>query len=452
MKTRSMRTSTASPKRVNLNFSRRKFIAGLGAATALTPFIPILEGQAGQTGYPKRFVLLFSANGTIHENWVPSGTENDFTLNTILSPLEPYKDRLIVLDGLRVIRQGPGDGHQKGMGCMWTGNTLLESGEFQGGDGSTAGWAGGISIDQEIANAIGTKTAYKSLEFGVQTGGATVWSRMSYAGSNQPIAPEDSPGAMFDRLFADLGVDTSAIDKLKAERRSVIDLVKGDLASLQSKYSGADKQKIDAHLEAMREIERRNELATPVCEQPEQSFDFDHRANENFPLTSRQMIDQMVMALACDLTRVASLQWSRSVSNTRFDWIGISEGHHDISHYGDSDPNMVDWITRINTWYAEEVKYLLDAMDAVPEGDGTMLDNSIIVWGNELSRGNSHGNYPVPFVVFGGGGGALQTGRFLSYDDEPHNRMLVSLARAMDHQIDTFGNNDPGSGGLNGFY
>jgi hypothetical protein len=255
---------------------------------------------------------------------------------------------------------------------------------------------------------------------------------------------------MFDRLFADLGVDTTQIDKLKAERRSVIDLVKGDLSSLQNKYSGSDKQKIDAHLEAMREIERRNELATPVCDEPTQTFDFDHNANENFPLASRQMIDQMVMALACDLTRVASLQWSRSVSNVRFDWIDVPEGHHDISHYGDSDPNMVNWITQINTWYAEEVKYLLDAMAAVPEGDGTMLDNTIIVWGNELSRGNSHGNQPVPFVIMGSGGGALETGRFLSYDDEPHNRMLVSLANAMGHPIDTFGNNDPGSGGLAG--
>jgi hypothetical protein len=128
MKTRSMRTSTASPKRVNPYFSRRKFMAGLGAATALTPFIPILEGQAGETGFPKRFVLLFSANGTIHENWVPSGGETDFTLSPILSPLETYRDKLVIIDGLRVIRQGPGDGHQMGMGSLWTGNQLLESG------------------------------------------------------------------------------------------------------------------------------------------------------------------------------------------------------------------------------------------------------------------------------------------------------------------------------------
>lgn len=452
MSTKAMKKGTASPKPVNRGFSRRRLLGGLGAATVLTPFLPMLEGEgrAAEGDFPKRLILLFSANGTLRENWIPNGGETDFTLGPILSPLETYKDKMIILDGLRVIRQGPGDGHQMGMGCMWTGNRLLEGGEFAGGDGGSAGWGGGISVDQAVANAVGNETPYKSLEFGVQTGGATVWSRMSYAGSNSPIAPEDSPQAQFDRLFADLGVDTAELDKLKAERRSVIDLVKSDLEGLQNKYGGNDKLKVDAHLNAIREIEKRNDLATPVCEQPMQDYGIDPFANDNFPDVSHQMIDQMVMSLACDLTRVASLQWSRSVSNVRFNWLGIGEGHHDISHYGDSDQNMVDWITQINTWYAEEVKYLLDRMSSIQEGDGTLLDNSIVVWGNELSRGNSHGNHPVPFAIFGGGAGTLQTGRYLTYDDVAHNRFLVSLCQAMGLDTQTFGDNDPGSGGLPG--
>ena len=451
MSTEAMRKGTAKRKRLNRNFSRRGFLGTLGAATALTPFLPILESQGAESGFPRRLVLLFSPNGTLHEKWVSSGTETDFTLNELMVPLEPYKDKLVQIDGMRVIRNGPGDGHQKGMGCLWTGNRLLEGGDFQGGgDSGTVGWGGGISVDQEVANAVGGEAPYNSLEFGAQTGGATVWSRMSYAGSNQPIAPEDSPQAMFDRLFADLGVDTTAIEQLKAERRSVIDLVKGDLESLSSKYSADDKLKIDAHLEAMREIERRNDLATPTCEVPQQDLAPDHNQNDNFPAVSRLMIDQMVMSLACDLTRVASLQWSRSVSNVRFNWLGRTEGHHDYSHYGDSDQNMVDSITDINIWYAEEIKYLLDQMSLVPEGDGTMLDNSIVVWGNELSRGNSHGNHPVPFTIFGSGCGAIQTGRFLQYGDVGHNRLLVSLCNAMGLDTQTFGDNDTGSGGLPG--
>jgi hypothetical protein len=130
--------------------------------------------------------------------------------------------------------------------------------------------------------------------------------------------------------------------------------------------------------------------------------------------------------------------------------LGIPDGHHDLSHLGDGDQSMVDKITSINEWYSEEVKYLLDAMAAVPEGDGTMLDNSIVLWGNELSRGNSHGNHPVPFVLFGGGGGVLQTGRYLQYDDVIHNRMLVSICNLMGLDISTFGDQDNGSGGLPG--
>ncbi|MBL4688619.1 MAG: DUF1552 domain-containing protein [Nannocystaceae bacterium] len=450
MTTRSTYRSTATPKRKNQGFSRRAFLGSIGASAALAPFIPMLESQADEGVGPKRLVLLFSPNGTLHERWAPTGTADDFQLGEILAPLEDYKDQMIVLDGLEVIRQGLGDGHQKGMACLWTGNQL-NAGDFGGGNGGSAGWAGAASIDQAIADAIGGETAYRSLEFGVQNGGPTNWSRMIYGGSDSPIAAENSPEAMFDRLFADLGVDTTALDQLKAERRSVLDLVHNDLAALEAKYSSSDKAKISAHLEAIRAIERRNDLATPTCESPEQDYEFNFDANENFPAVSRLMIDQMVMSLACDLTRVASLQWSRSVSQTEFNWVGAGR-HHDLSHLGDEDGEMISQVTAINRWYSEEVKYLLDAMAAVPEGDGTMLDNSIVVWGNELSRGNSHGNRPVPFVTFGGGCGALQTGRHLTFDNEPHNRMLVALAQAMDVDMQTFGNNDPGSGGLAGLF
>lgn len=440
-------------KRVNRNFSRRALLGSMGAAGVLTPFLPMMRGaHAGGTEFPTRLILCFSPNGTIHENWAPTGTTEDFQLSPILSPLETFKDQLTILDGLEVVREGPGDGHQKGMALMWTGSRILEGSEFQGGGNSgTAGWGGGISVDQHVANTIGTETAYKSLEFSVQSGGATVWSRMCYAGSNQPIAPEPSPEAMFDRLFSDFDIDTSELEQLKAERGSVIDLVKGDLEALSPKYGTDDKLKIEAHLDAIRAIEQRNDLAVPTCEIPLVDTSVPHDANENFPAVSRLQIDQMVMALACDLTRVASLQWSRSVGGTRFDWIGVPEGHHDLSHLGDGDQSMVDKITAINTWYAEEFAYLLQQLASIPEGDGTMLDNTLVVWGNELSRGNSHGNHPVPFVLAGGAGGRIQPGRYLTYDREPHNRLLVSICHALGLQGETtFGDIDSGSGGLSG--
>jgi hypothetical protein len=445
----------SSRKRFNPHSTRRAFLGTLGASGMLVPFLPMLdrELEAAPGDFPLRLILLFSANGTLHENWVPSGSESDFTLSTILAPLEPYRDRMVVLDGIEVSRNGPGDGHQKGMGILWTGNTLLEGTEFAGGDGSSAGWGGGISVDQHIANTVGTETPYKSLEFGVQTGGASVWSRMSYAGSNQPLAPEDSPQAMFDRLFADYDVDASELERLKAQRQSVIDLVKGDLDSLLVRHgSASDKLKIEAHLDSIRAIEMRNQAEVPACEIPlAPDGGIDPQANDNFPMVSNMQTNLLAMALTCNLTRVASVQWSSSVSGTRFTWAGVPEGHHDLSHLGDGDPAMIDKITTVNVWYAEQVKYLLDALAAIPEGDGTVLDNTLVVWGNELSRGNSHGNHPVPFVLLGGAGGRIQMGRFLQYDVVQHNRLLVSLCHAMGmEEQQSFGDTDVGSGGLAG--
>jgi hypothetical protein len=425
-------------------FSRRAFLGGLGSAAALAPFVPVLESEAGQAQHPKRLILLFSPNGSIHENWAPQGTETDFTLPTILAPLEAHRDRLVVLDGLEVIRQGLGDGHQMGMGSLWTGSKLL-SGNFSG-----AGYAGHASVDQVIANAVGGDTPYRSLELGVQTGGANVWTRMSYAGANQPLPPEDDPQAVFDRLFAGLDADPAGVERLSAERKSVIDLVKADLASLQPHYGASDKVKVEKHLDAIRAIETRNAAGAPTCDVPQVDLSMDPFANDNFPVTVRRQIDLMVMAMACDLTRVASLQCSKSVSQVVFSWLGQTGGHHDLSHLGENDPSMVSQMTAVNVWYAEQVRYLLDALAAVPEGEGTLLDNTLVVWGNELGRGNSHSNHPVPFVLAGGAGGAMQGGRHLTFDRVPHNRMLVSLCRMMGMDVDTFGDNDPGAGGLAG--
>ncbi len=443
---------TLRSKRFNRAFSRRALLRSLGAGAAVAPFLPLLNSHAAPGDFEPRLLLLFSANGTIHENWVPTGTTDDFELSPILAPLAPYKDQLIVVDGLTKTGSGPGDSHQRGIGMLWSGNELLSGTQFPTGDNnSSCGWGGGITIDQAIANDVGTETAYKSLEFGVRTGGADVLARQSYAGSNQPIAPEDNPALMFERLFGGLDVDDSALLKRKAERKSVIDVVRGDLDRLRGKYSADDQLKVEAHLEAIRAIEVRNELAVPTCEVPQLDLAFDPQATENYPEVSRRQIDLLVMAFACELTRVASLQWSRAASNLRLPWTGVEDAHHELSHRGDSDQSMIDKITTINTWYAGEVAYLLERLASVPEGDGTMLDNTIVVWGNELARGNSHGGDPIPFVIAGGGAGVMQPGRFLRYDNASHHRLLVSLAHAMGvDSIQSFGNTDPSTGPLSG--
>jgi hypothetical protein len=162
------------------------------------------------------------------------------------------------------------------------------------------------------------------------------------------------------------------------------------------------------------------------------------------------MSDLLVMALGCDITRVASLQWSRSVSNTRFTWLGIETGHHDLSHHGDDDEAAVEALTSINQWYATQFAALLTKLARVPEGDGTMLDNTLLLWCNELGKGNTHSRNDAPYVLAGGAGGALEAGRFLEYDEQPHNDLLVSLLNLMGIDDETFGNPEWCNGPLAG--
>jgi hypothetical protein len=432
-------------------FRRRTFLRSLGAAAALAPFVPSFDSEAGGTGFPKRLILLYSGNGTVYPNWLPSGSETSFTLGPILAPLESHKADLIVLGGLRVGREGPGQGHSLGCGALWTGSRLLDDPLFTG-MGGASGWCGGTSVDQVVAAASGADTARSSLEFGLQSGGATNASRTIYAGANQPLHPEDDPYAMFDGVFGELDLSPEELERLRSERRSVIDVVKGDLASLEAKLGAAERNKIEAHLQGIREIEMRLEVDGPVagaCEPPVIGDRIDVVANDNFPTLSRLQLDLLVTSLACDLTRVASMQWSRGLSPTRFTWLGIAGEHHELSHAEDAAAQSQ--LTEINAWYAGEVAYLLDRLEAVPEGDGTMLDNTLVVWGNDLGNGAAHSSYPVPFVMAGSAGGYFETGRFVDYGDALHNRLLVSICHAMGlDDVQTFGDMDTGSGPLPG--
>lgn len=450
--------------------SRRAFLRGAGGVAVSLPLLQAMGCSRGEKslvvgkeqlnaeGIPKRIIILFSANGTLHDRWAPTGGETDFALSEILAPLERHKGDIVILDGvdMQSAYNGPGDGHQKGMGHLLTGTELQEGDLFEGGgNAGKVGWGGGISVDQEIANHIGNATKFKSLQFGVQNGNPTVWSRMSYSGPGTALPPEDDPREALSRIFGDIGEDPFGIQERVAKRQTVLDAVQEDYKRLNAKLGGEDRQRLEVHLEAIREIERGLGLGADIggaCEKPTISAPGDVYANDNYPVVSKIQMDLLVMALACDLTRVASLQFSRSVSNVRMTWLDnpVPDGHHSLSHAGDSDGVAMDKIARINVWYAEQFAYLLDRLKAVPEGDGTMLDNTVVVWGNELGRGNSHTRNNIPFVLAGRAGGALQTGRYLKFDDVPHNNLHVSLLNMMGVDTNTFGNPAYCTGPLSG--
>jgi hypothetical protein len=439
----------------SLKLSRRALLRGAGGIAVGLPFLEIMAGsgsaRAQAAAIPQRFVVFFSPNGSIRENWTPTGSETDFQLSRILAPLEPYKQKLVVLDGVNdsAARNGPGDDHMRGMGFMLTSVDLLP-GTTQGGCCEPAGLAGGISVDQKIASAIGTSTKFKSVEFGVQAkSSGTVWGYTAYADAGQPLPPENNPEAIYTRIFAEIGQDQLTAQKLLAERKSVLDAVKDSYSSLSPKLGATDKQKIEQHFAQIRDLE--NRLIQPGtiganCVKPVLPTGFDYKSNDQFPATGKLQMDLLVNALACDLTRVASLQWENSVGGTRFTWLGMDRGHHDMSHDGDDNLDTVEKLTQINVWYSEQLLYLMDGLAKIPEGPTgeTMLDHTLILWCNELGRGNSHSHTGLSLVLAGGAVAAphpLKMGRFLQFTDNAGQNadLMVSLLNIFGLPDQTFG-------------
>lgn len=433
--------------------SRRRFLGGLsiGAATLALPFARASTTKAVDR-FPKRFVAISTANGTIADRWA-SGTGTSFTLGPILEPLRPFRSKLLLLRGLNmdVTTLGPGGGHQKGMGALLTGQPLLP-GDFCGGTGCeyVSGWAGGRSIDQVIARQVGGETRFGSLEIGVGVRGANNRDRLAYRGANDPIPPQNDPFALYDRLFADLASDAETLARVRRERQSVIDLVRGDLSELSGRVGAEERRRLDAHLESIRDVERRMAMAAgAACEVPTlPSRRLDPLTTANYPRMAELQLDLLATALACDLTRVATVIFSGATSGQTFPWLGFSESHHSLSHESDSNTAAQNKLVQINTWYAEQIAAFLAKLDAIPEGDGTVLDNTIVFWGNELAKGNNHSRKGMRFVIAGGGGGAFRTGRALTYTDRQHNDLLVAFANAMGVDIDRFGHPDYTRGAL----
>jgi hypothetical protein len=430
--------------------SRRALLRGAGSVAIGLPFLEAmspLRRAAAATGMPpKRLITFFSPDGTILNNWTPAGSGTSFTLSPVLAPLAPNQQHIVVLSGVNnvVATKGPGDDHMRGMGSMLTAIELLP-GTTQGGCCEPAGLAGGISVDQAIANEIGKDTKFKSLELGVQSGGGgTIWSYTSYTAANQPLPPDNNPASVFNRVFSQLGTNSADLQRIQAERKSVLDAVTASYARLNPKLGVYDRAKLDAHLSNIRDLETRLTAPSAVgaaCMKPAAPT-IDYKANANFPAVGKLQMDLLVTAMACDLTRVGTVQWERSVGDVRFTWVdpSITRGHHDMSHDTDDNADTIDKLTKINTWYAGQLNYLIEALKAIPEGTGTMLDNTVILWCNELAKGNQHSHSPMPFVLAGHAGGALQTGRMLKFNGTSHSNLLVSLMNMMGVPATTFGN------------
>ncbi|WP_165251558.1 DUF1552 domain-containing protein [Paludisphaera soli] len=432
--------------------TRRTFLRDLGLSAAALPFVLNLPslGFAGTTARKKRLVVMFSPNGVIPDAFWPDEEGADFKLKEILTPLEPFKDKTLILNGVCDKVRGDGDNHMRGMGCLLTGIELFP-GNIQGGSDTPAGWASGLSIDQEIKKKYqadeATRTRFGSLEFGVMVPErADTWTRMVYDGPNKPIAPIDDPYQMFSKLYGRM--------KDQESLKSILDDVKGDLKKIESAVSVEDRRILEEHATFVREMEQELKhddgagLDHPV---PELEPGI-KTVNDEIPKISKTQIDLMVQSFAADFSRIATLQYTNSVGMAKMNWLGVSEGHHELSHNPDSDAASVEKLIKINKWFCEQLAYMAKRLAETPEpgGPGSLLDNTTIIWTNELGKGNSHTLNDIPFVLVGNGLD-FKMGRSLKYKKVAHNRLLLSIAHGMGHtELTKFGNPDHcGDGPLN---
>lgn len=426
-----------------LNTSRREFIRDLGIGAASLPFLLNLPslGFANQARRKQRLVVMFSPNGVVPTAFWPDEEGEKFTLKESLKPLEPFKNKTLVLHGVCDKVRGDGDNHMRGMGCLLTGTELFP-GNIQGGSDTPAGWAKGLSIDQEIKNHLqgspATRSRFGSLEFGVMVPDrADTWTRMVYAGANKPIAPIDDPYQMFGKLYGRV--------KDQESLKSVLDDVQEDLRKLTAMISVEDRQLLEEHATFVREMEQElKESATGSVGHAVPELEPGVKEeNDNIPRISKMQIDLMVNSFAADFSRVATLQYTNSVGMARMRWIGVTEGHHELSHNPDKDDKSQDKLIRINKWFCEQMAYLARRLAETPEpgGGGSLLDNTLIIWANELGKGNSHTLDNIPFVLVGNGLD-FKMGRSIKYKRLPHNRLLLSLAHAMGHPIKQFGSSN----------
>ncbi len=407
----------------------------LGAAALLAS-----SRAFGQAARPKRFVAMYMPNGCFPSLWFPSGGETSFTLGSSMAALEQYRQHCLFFNGvdLKVAVSGQGEQHQRGIGAFLTGQTL-QSGNFVGNDGTTAGWANGPSLDQLLVPLVGSGSVAGSLQLGVHCAERDVSGVISYAGAAQPLLAQNDPKQTFKTLFGALPGPPDDKERLRRRRASILDAVKKQFPIAKRDLSKADAARLDAHLDQVRELESRVAVvpSSPTCPPPQAPGDVAFASEAAMGQVSKLQLDLLVKALECDLTRVATVAFSDAKNHIGMPFIGISGGVHNISHYPDTSPERADLAKR-DKWVVEQLAYLVKKLKETPDGNGTLLDSTVVMLGSELGLGNTHSHSNVPLVLAGGGAG-FRMGRYLSYSSASWNDLLLSLYRAYGGAGDTFG-------------
>jgi len=416
---------------------RRTFLRGLGTTLAL-PFLDAMVPAFGATTNAAkaavRLAFVYVPNGIIMKYWTPAAEGSSYEFMPAMKALEPYREQLLVLSGLAQVQGralGDGAGDHARAGATWLTGVHPKKTEVD--------IHAGISADQIAAREFGKTTQLGSLEIGLESpalagncdsGYSCAYTNtISWRTPTTPLPVEVSPRAVFERLFGD-GESTDPKARLTAlkEQRSILDYIRDDVSRLESGLGPRDRNKLDEYVESIRDIERRIQKAEeqnatvkmPVMERPT-------AIPEEFEDHAKLMIDLQAIAFQADLTRVVSFMMAREGSNRSYRSIGVSDGHHSVTHH-QNDPEKIEKVHKINTHHVDTFAYMLQKLRSTPDGDGNLLDHSLILYGSSISDGNAHTHHDLPIVLAGGGAGQFKSGRHIRYPkDTPLNNLLLSM-------------------------
>lgn len=441
------------------NNARRTFLKGMGAVVGL-PWLETLHapalmasGGAPKQTTPTRMACVFFANGAIMEHWNPQGEGKDYELSRTLKPLAPVKDDCLVISGLAHDKaRSNGDGAGDHARCSAAFLTASQPRKTGGADIQT-----GVSVDQVAAQRVGGDTPLPSLELGIEKGrqagscdsgyACAYQSNISWRSPNQPMAKEINPKLAFERLFGMSLDDAKQRQERDFYRSSILDLVSDDAKSLQRNLSRTDRQKVDEYFTSVREIERRIGQASPKKRAIPEDFDVPSGIPRDTAEHVRLMYDILTLAFQTDSTRVATYMLANGGSNARYEQLGVKGAHHQLSHHRNDNEKM-EMIQKIDAFLVSEFSRFLQKLKSIPEGDGTLLDHSMIVYGSGISDANRHRHEDLPVVLAGGGSGTIKSGRHLKLDKEtPMANLFVSVLQRMNCDVSQFGDS---TGALNG--
>ncbi|MCY4598325.1 MAG: DUF1552 domain-containing protein [Acidobacteria bacterium] len=430
---------------------RRTVLRGLGASLAL----PLLDGMVPAyaalrktaANPVRRLGVCYVPNGMEMRAWTPAGKGREFELSQILQPLSPFRNQLNVLTGLadKVAVPLPGEGigdHARASATFLTGVHVKKT---EGLD-----IRAGISMDQIAAQQLGAETQLASLELGVdsvETLGAcdagyscAYTNTIAWRTATTPLPMENDPRAVFERLFGSAdSTDVAARLARIRQDRSVLDYVGDRVAGLQKTLGPGDRTKLDQYFDAVRDVERRIHMAEEQSDREIPVFEQPAGIPDTFQAHSRLMFDLLALAYQTDLTRVGTFMLSREVSGRAYPEIGVPDSHHGCSHH-QNDPAKLEKLAKINTFHMQQFAYFLDKLQSTPDGDGTLLDHSMLIYGSGISDGNIHFHMDLPVVMAGGGGGTLKGGRHLRYaSDTPLTNLYVSVLGKLGVPVEQFG-------------